>query len=215
MQDDHFEQSRQHAIDRLTQAFASDGLSMEEYERRVELASLATRLDDLDRATDNLPATFRLDNSTRATDGVRRYGHQTGNDNPSGDRLAATQGYSAGGMPATGSPTMTVAAIMSERDMSGDWLSGNGVSAFAVMGSAKLDLRDSPLPPGPIRIEAYALMGEIKIIVPKDVPVRMGAVAFMGESRAGRDVRQQTNGARTWVDISGMALMGSVVVRAG
>ena len=109
---------------------------------------------------------------------------------------------------------MVTGCIMGDRSHTGNWLTSDRVTAFTVMGSTKLDLRDSDLPPGPVRIEVFTLMGETKIIVPRDLPVRMNAFAFMGESKAARDVDQQVRGAATWVEISGFVMMGSVDVRA-
>jgi hypothetical protein len=114
----------------------------------------------------------------------------------------------------TETPAQTTGCVMGDRTLSGNWLTSSKVSSFTVMGSTKLDLRDSKLPPGPIAIEVFTLMGETKIIVPPHLPVRMNAFAFMAESTAHRSVNQQVNGAETWVEISGFVLMGSVVVKA-
>ena len=57
-------------------------------------------------------------------------------------------------------------------------------------------------------------MGETVVIVPRDLPVRLNAMPFMGEAVARRDVNQSVRGARRWVEISGLVVMGSVVVKA-
>lgn len=184
---------RQETIDRLTEAFANDAIGMDEYERRTAAASAAEDSFQLERLTYDLPAVRPTSKAETPKARDRAYGHD-----------AAIVGAA---------PVMT-GCVMSDRQLTGDWLTSDRVSAFTVMGSTKLDLRDTILPPGPIRIEAFTLMGETKIIVPRDVPVKMTAFAFMGESRAARDVSQRVNGARTWVEVSGFAMMGSVVVRA-
>ncbi len=187
------EAERQCVIDRLTDAFAADTITMDEYERRASAVSAATSLDELQRITYDLPAQARHPSNTDRRPG----GSGGGIDN---SIIGAT-------------PVMT-ACIMSDRTMTGDWLSSDQVSSFTVMGSTRLDLRDADLPAGPIRIEVFTLMGDTRIIVPPDLPVHLKAFAFMGDSKAGREVRQKTGGARSWVEISGFVMMGSLTVRA-
>jgi predicted membrane protein len=103
---------------------------------------------------------------------------------------------------------------MGDRNMTGNWLTSDRVSSFTVMGSTKLDLRDVDLPPGPVRIEVFTLMGDTKIIVPRDLPVRMSAFSLMADSRIDRSVNQQTRGAECWVEVSGFIMMGDVKVVA-
>ena len=184
---------RQDVIDRLTDAFAANVITMDEYERRVSTASVATRFDELERIAYDLPSKAA----------------------PSADppRYADSSGRGTDNSIVGATPVMT-ACIMSDRTMTGNWLSSDRVSAFTVMGSTKLDLRDVDLPSGPIKIEVFTLMGDTKIIVPRDLPVRLGAFAFMGDSTAGREVMQKTGGARSWVEITGFVMMGSLAVRA-
>lgn len=174
---------RQDVIDRLTEAFSKDAISMEEYERLATEANATNRLEDLTRLSFDLPARqeqsrFRKDSSI------------------------------------IGAKPLMTGSIMGDRKMIGNWLSSDRVSSFTVMGSTRLDLRDVDLPPGPIHIETYTLMGETKIIVPRDLPVRLNVFAFMGESSASRDVNQQIRGSTSWVEVSGFAMMGSVNVKA-
>jgi len=103
---------------------------------------------------------------------------------------------------------------MGDRHLTGNWLTSDRVSTFTVMGSTKIDLRDSDLPPGATRIEVFNLMGETQIVVPRDLPVRLSAFALMAESRADRNVNQQTRGADSWIEVSGFVMMGELRVRA-
>jgi hypothetical protein len=95
------------------------------------------------------------------------------------------------------------------------------------MGETKIDLRNTALPPGTLKIQAFAVMGEIDILVPKGVPVSMNVVPLMGEARIRRGSATERSGAvpgglapgRTdasvAIEISGLALMGSIIVKAG
>lgn len=187
---------RQDVIDRLTEAFSADAISMEEYELRATQANTMSSLEELERLSYDLP-------STRQEPGKPQYKAK-----PSPETHTGTDSSLIGARP------ITIGSIMGDRNMTGNWLSSDRVSSFTVMGSTKLDLRDVDLPPGPVRIEVYALMGETKVIVPRGLPVRLNVFAFMGESRASRDVNQQLKGATSWIEISGIAMMGSVNVKA-
>lgn len=180
------ESLRQEVIDRLTEAFSADDISMEEYERRATEANSALKITELERIYDSLPA------------------RQTKPGKPLDTRNSGIMG----------APSITTGSIMSDKRMTGNWLSSDRVSSFTFMGSTRLDLRDVDLPPGPIHIEAFTLMGETRVIVPRGLPVRLNVFAFMGESKASRDVNQQVKGATSWVEISGFAMMGSVSVKA-
>ncbi len=190
------EPMRQQTIDRLTAAFASDSITMDEYERRATAANAATSLAQLESLAFDLPTVQKRP--------------------PEGARKPAVHHEPRNSINASivGSTPLTTGCVMGDRNLTGNWLSSDRVSSFTVMGSTKLDLRDVDLPPGPVHIEAFTLMGETKIVVPRGLPVRLNVFAFMGESQAGRDVNQQINGAATWVEISGFAMMGSVTVRA-
>jgi hypothetical protein len=190
------EPMRQQTIDRLTAAFASDAITMDEYERRATAANAATSLDQLESLSFDLPEAPK---STAES-----------------SRKPASRYEPRNGINASivGSTPLTTGCVMGDRNLTGNWLSSDRVSSFTVMGSTKLDLRDVELPPGPVRIEAFTLMGETKVVVPRGLPVRLNVFAFMGESQAGREVNQQIHGATTWVEISGFAMMGSLTVRA-
>ena len=81
------------------------------------------------------------------------------------------------------------------------------------MGSTTFDLRDAVLPPGRLKINAIAIMGEVKIIVPEGLPVRMSAFPFMGEANIQSSVERRIDKNRPWVDVGGIALMGSIIVK--
>lgn len=190
------EPMRQQTIDRLTAAFASDTITMDEYEHRVTAANAAKSPAQLESLSFDLPAVQK-----GSTEDSRKQATHHGPRNSINASIV-------------GSTPLTTGCVMGDRNLTGNWLSSDRVSSFTVMGSTRLDLRAVDLPPGPVHIEAFTLMGETKIIVPRGLPVQLNVFAFMGESQAGRDVNQQIHGATTWVEISGFAMMGSVTVRA-
>jgi hypothetical protein len=193
----NLEALKQGAIDRLTEAFAQDYISMDEYERRAGLASAANKASELEVLTLDLPLV-----RPQASPGSKKQAR-------SEPAPMARTNYDL-----VGSPPVTTGCIMGDRNMTGNWLTSDRVSSFTVMGSTKLDLRDVDLPPGPIRIEVFTLMGDTKIIVPRHLPVRMSAFSLMADSRIDRNVNQQTRGAECWVEVSGFVMMGDVKVVA-
>jgi len=185
------EDRRQAALDRLTEAFAEDRLPLEAYEERVARAQNADSVEELDSLMSDLPAPRPAAQTARR--GTAAFPN-------------AIDGRISGGA--------SVACVMGDRHMTGDWLTGDRVESFTLMGSTKLDLRESALPPGRLKIDVFCLMGETKIIVPRGLPVRLNAFPFMGEAHAARDVARRIEPGSPYVDISGFAMMGSLVVVA-
>lgn len=198
-----FEAHRQRVIDALTQAYASDRITVEEYEARAAAAAAADRPEELKDLVSDLPAP--------------RPSHETARRGPAPEAPFAPRRPAAPAYPAYGPAdgAVSVACVMGDRRMTGNWLDSDRVNSFTLMGSTRLDLRDADLPEsGPVRIEAFTLMGETVIVVPRELPVRLTTMPFMGEAVARRDVDQNVRGARRWLEVSGLVVMGSVVVKA-
>ncbi len=187
---------RQATIEKLTEAFASDLITVEEYELRATQANAARSTVELERISFDLPAMRPATKPASST-----------------MRTQSQQSWSTSAS-IVGAAPVTTGCVMGERHLTGNWLTSDRVSSFTVMGSTRLDLRDVELPLGPVHIEAFTVMGDTRIIVPRGLPVRLNTFVFMGESTAGRDVNQQIRGADTWVEISGFIVMGSVKVQA-
>jgi hypothetical protein len=69
--------------------------------------------------------------------------------------------------------TRRVVAVMSEDRFAGAVAPGQPVDGWAVMGSAKLDLRREDLPDG-TRVSARAVMGDVEVLVPPGTRVPSG-----------------------------------------
>ena len=137
------EELRQAAMDRLTEAFAADQITMEEYERRASLANLAARPPALDDLTFDLPA-------------INADGQKGGH--------AARSRRSSGSFDLIGAPPVTTGCVMGDRHLTGNWLTSDRVSTFTVMGSTKIDLRDVDLPPGATKIEVFTLIDRKSVV---------------------------------------------------
>ncbi|WP_084549697.1 DUF1707 SHOCT-like domain-containing protein [Actinomadura rifamycini] len=85
------------------------------------------------------------------------------------------------------------------------------LEAVSVMGDVELDLRGAQVPTGEVRVQATAVMGDVKIIVPDGVAVELDGYAFLGDRRVA--VRESGGGARVpVVRVTARAVMGDVKI---
>ena len=105
-------------------------------------------------------------------------------------------------------------AIMSECKRTGTWTVPARSSAIAVMGSVVLDLRTATLAAHEVVIQANAIMGEVKVVVPAHVHVVLDGTPIMGEFSQGKDkVAPELSATSPVVRVKGVAVMGSVTVQ--
>ncbi|MEO5709549.1 MAG: DUF1707 domain-containing protein, partial [Nocardioidaceae bacterium] len=83
--------------------------------------------------------------------------------------------------PTGGARYSTSLAIMSETKRVGPWVVEDQHSAFAVMGSVVLDLREAQFESNDLTINASAVMGEVKVIVNAGTTVVVHGAGVMGE----------------------------------
>ncbi|MDZ5660443.1 DUF1707 domain-containing protein [Nocardioides sp. S-58] len=116
------------------------------------------------------------------------------------------------GLPAVGHNSSL--AIMSETKRQGVWAVPEHHSAFAMMGSVVIDLRQAQLSGAETIINASAVMGEVKIIIPAHMHAVVDGTPIMGEYSQAKDKVPAELGADSpLVRVRGMALMGSVTVQ--
>jgi hypothetical protein len=85
------------------------------------------------------------------------------------------------------------------------------LNTLSVMGSVVLDLRGAQVPRGEVTIVATAVMGDIKIIVPDGVDVRMTGYAVMGDRRV-RTRRPEPGHAVPVVHVHAQCVMGDIEI---
>ncbi len=181
--------TRQAAIDALCEHFANDAISVEEFERRVEVAHRAASVEELrqllqDVPEVNLPA-------------LRR------------DRTAPAPRPRPGGAPAAHERDQGfVVAVMGGATRKGHWSPARTNFAFALMGGTELDFREAVLPRGVTHVQVLAIMGGVDIIVPPSVNVESHGIGIMGGFEdAGQ---QEHDPSAPTLRISGLAVMGGV-----
>ena len=103
---------------------------------------------------------------------------------------------------------------MGECKRRGVWAVPAHHSAFALMGSVVLDLREAQLSAHHTQINASSIMGEVKIIVPADMHVVVDGTPIMGEFGQAKDkVPAELGPHSPTIRVRGMAMMGSVTVQ--
>jgi hypothetical protein len=198
---DDIEAERERALDSITTAFSQGSITLEDYESRAGAIQNARAPADIDAQILDLPkAELPRDPPPRGRSSPLR---RAAEPRPEDDFLVESR---------SGSPDFSL-CVMGDRKMVGDWLNSDQAVTFTLMGSTTLDLRDTALPPGRLKIDAVAIMGEVKIIVPRGLPVRMSAFPFMGEANVQASVERRVDRNRPWLDVSGIALMGSITVK--
>jgi hypothetical protein len=175
---------RERVVQALSTLFANDGLSMDEFESRLERAYKAVSVEQLTQLLADLPA-------------VGASGVVQG---------PATRLAPAGEVPARG----VVIAVMGGNGRRGSWLVPRHLKVFALMGGAEIDLREARFAAGVTEIEAYAVMGAVKILVPPEVRVETVGVAIMGGFEGHAGDATALSPLHPIIRLSGLAVMGGV-----
>jgi hypothetical protein len=177
------EVARERTIRVLTDRFADDTLSIEEFE---------ARLDRMYKATS--PAELEL-----LLREIERRVPQSG---------VGVQSY--GSYPPA--PMRRLLSLMSNTERSGRWAMPRQLHVRALMSSILLDLREVPLPPGLYELDLLAVMTSVEILVPPGVIVEDLALGVMAnvENRA---LDEGYSGDAPRIRITGTVVMANVEVR--
>jgi hypothetical protein len=117
----------------------------------------------------------------------------------------------AGGVPAVGHASSV--AIMGECKRRGVWHVPAHHAAFSLMGSITLDLRQAVLSASETIINASAIMGDVKILIPAHMHAVVDGTPIMGDYGQGKDkVAADLGPDSPTIRVRGLALMGSVQV---
>jgi len=182
---------RERTITALCDHFANDRLTVEEFERRLDVANRTSAAPDLEQLLSDLPAL------TTATQ-------------PAAAPTAAPTPLPP--LAKHGRAEQTLVALMGGVERRGHWQPAQKTLVIAVMGGGMLDFREAQLPPGETEVTVLAVMGGCEIIVPPGMAVDCNGVAIMGGfAHAGDTPRSQHTGPL--LRVNGFALMGGVDVQ--
>jgi Domain of unknown function (DUF1707) len=174
---------RERTADVLRQAAGDGRLTMEELEQRITAVYSAKTYAELEPLIRDLPAPNRAPQPPAAT--------------------------AAGPLPRL-RPSRFAISIMGGFHRGDNWAVARGLTAIAVMGGGKIDLRDAQFTDGRASITAFAMMGGIEIIAPEDAYIDVRGMGIMGGvSHAARGAGR-TGGPI--VVVRALALMGGVKV---
>jgi hypothetical protein len=185
---------RHRVADVLRDAAAEGRIDLDELDQRLEAAYAARTYADLVPITRDLPDLPEALAGRRPTPPV-----------PRRQALPAAATYDSS------------LAIMGECVRRGAWLVPAEHTAFALMGSVTLDLREASFAAPETRIRVNALMAGVDIVVDAYTHVVVEGVGIMGDFSQGRDkVPAQLSADSPVVRVNGVALMSGVrVVRKG
>lgn len=119
---------------------------------------------------------------------------------------------SAPQVPATTYPTSF--SFMGDCQRRGLWQVPQQHTAFSIMGSVTLDLREAVFEAREVWINAYAIMAGIDVIVNPYTQVVVDGVGIMGDFSQARDkAAPELHAASPVVHVKGLALMAGVTVQ--
>ena len=180
--------TRQVTIDALCEHFANDVMTVEEFERRIDVAHGASSVEELRALLRDLPGgglpavrdaaqTVPAGYSTISADQVRENGFAV--------------------------------AILGGTRRAGRWTPARVNNAVAICGGAELDFREAALGPGVTELRIFAMWGGVEVIVPPGLNVESHGMGIMGGFEHVAD-RAAPDPLAPTLRISGVALMGGV-----
>ena len=179
---------RDDTIQALSAAFAQDEISVEEFERRVDIAHRASAPAELDALLSDLKVSLPVPAKSAPTPAPRT---------------------PAAALPAEIREHQTLVAIMGGVERKGAWVPARRNQLFAMMGGMELDFREARLGPGVTEVTVVCCMGGIEIIVPPGLNVDANGVAIMGGFGHAMPVAVSSPDAPV-LRINGFVLMGGV-----
>jgi Domain of unknown function (DUF1707)/Cell wall-active antibiotics response 4TMS YvqF len=181
------ELERERAVQALASHFAQDHLTTQELELRFEKVYRAASTAELQALLGGLPVLV-----------------------PSPVALETLPQYSVA--PAATVPReKRYLAFMGEVRRKGNWTVPSRLRLLSAMGAIRLDLREALIPAEGVEIDATAMMGEVRIVLPPGLHAEVDGLAVMGE------FSDRTAGAASTIDapvirVKGVAFMGAVRV---
>ncbi len=195
------EAARERAIRLLTDRFADDTLTVDEFEARLDRMYQASVPADLDALTADLVGAAAVAGAPRTPGGA------------TAAIARAASGARAYPVPGETPALRRIFALMSEQKKTGRWIVPRRLDVRAIMSDLFIDLRDAALPPEFCEIDLTAVMSNVKLLVPPGIVVEgllTSVMASVGND-AEDDGRLPTSAVR--VRLTGMALMAEVRVR--
>jgi hypothetical protein len=182
-------QAREQALERLSDAFAKDELGLDEFEARVDRAYLASS----QAALSELLADLSAQPAAARTELV----------------AAPTAALAA---PAAARPPR-ILALLGNVERRGRFQVPDGYRVTSVLGNVELDLRDVVFAEGVTQIHLRAVLGNIEIVVPPNLPVECEGSGILASFAALSRMPAEGGVAGPVLRIVGSAVLGNVEIR--
>lgn len=178
------EASRAHTIRVLTDRFADDTISVDEFEAGLDRMYKATSVQEIDALLREVE--------------------------PRGVRVAAPTAALPGYAEAA---PRRVLAIMSSARRVGRWLMPRSMELLAVMSDVTIDLREATFTSGVCELDGISIMADVKILVPPGVIIEELPLNIMANVESDGDDAALLDPAAPRLRITGFALMANIEVR--
>lgn len=176
------EKLRSQVIELLQENYAHNAIEIEEYERRVGLASAAEDRAELLRVVDGLPI-LRTSGDASADRGRWTENNRWSDDGRGADyRGPLYQGAEGREMDDSLGirEEENLVAVFSGVGRKGRWHPARSSKLLALFGGLELDFRKAVMPPGKSYVEALCLFGGAEITVPDDINVEVEGIPIFG-----------------------------------
>lgn len=187
--------ARANTIDLLSEHFAQDNLTLDDFERRVTQAHAATEMAGLERLLKDLPV-----------------GNVPALRTPRDEGTAMSRRVPASVSPDRVRERDTSLSIFSETKRLGRWIPARENQVVAVFGSSVLDLREALLGPGETVFKCYSVLGSVEVIAPEGMYVECAGSALLGSFEQHQNSPVSTHPDAPVVRIEGLSVLGSVEV---
>jgi hypothetical protein len=180
-------ETREQVLAQLSDAFAKDELSLEEFEARVNRAYQASTEAGLGTLVEDLTPLTELAVAPAPV-------------------AALVVGSSSVRAP-------RVLAVLGNVERRGRFPVPDGYRATSVLGNVELDLRDVAFSAGVTHLHVRAVLGNVEIIVPPDLPVECEGSGILASFAALHRVPPEGREGGPSLRIIGSAVLGNVEIR--
>lgn len=184
--------TRERTIQLLIESFASDRLSVEEFESRLDRAHRAQDIGGLEDLVSDLPVPTAAEPKPAEPAPVVRPV------SPLPDQVRERQ---------------YLVACLGGTERKGSWTPARKNMVLSIMGGTLLDFREAHLAAGVTEVDIFAMMGGIDIIVPPGVVVDSSGIAILGSFAHGPGPQPGTPTDAPVIRIGGLVIMGSVEIK--
>lgn len=194
-------EARETTIDQLSESFARDELSLDEFEQRVDQAYAAASPEEVqallsDLTVKSVPLRVEAENE-----------------------LAVAPEVAIVAQPARAELRRRVErrvgmAIFGNVERRGRWTLAADSEALAVFGNIELDLREAVIPEDVTELHVRAIFGNIEIIVPPNISIDCHGLGIFGNFE-GMERAPAVDDGTPVLRITGKAIFGNVEISTG